>query len=191
VPPGSPCNAIDEVQAIRDRLGAHVTDQGMLDQLDQLITLLASAPSVLHFACHNQFDATGSAVNMADGPFRPGDLSIAVQRRGLASASPLVSFNACRTAGEIPGLVQMMGWAKQFMRAGAGAFLGSLWAVRSSSARTFAEAFYRAFVTNRMSLGAASLQARQEIADDSGDPTWLAYTVYGNPAATIGEGDGT
>jgi hypothetical protein len=191
VPPGSPKNAIDEVQAIRDRLGARVADRGVLDQLDQLITLLGSAPNMLHFACHNQFDAAGSVINMAGGPFRPGDLSIAAQKRALASASPLVFFNACRTAGEIPGLVQMMGWAKLFMRAGAGAFIGSLWAVRSSSARTFADAFYRAFVTERVPLGAASLRARQAIADDDGDPTWLAYTVYGNPAATIGEQEGT
>ena len=191
VPTGSPQNAMDEVQAIRGRLGSGVRDQGVIDHLDQLVNLLASAPSVLHFACHNQFDAGGSAVTMADGPFRPGDLSLAVQRRGLAAASPLVFFNACRTAGEIPGLVQMMGWAKQFMGAGAGAFLGSLWAVRSSSARVFAEAFYQAFITERATLGAASLQARRAIADDGGDPTWLAYTVYGNPAATIGEEDGT
>ena len=71
------------------------------------------------------------------------------------------------------------------MGAGAGAFIGSLWAVRSSSARTFAEAFYRAMVTDRVPLGAASLHARQAISGDEGDPTWLAYTVYGNPSASI------
>jgi CHAT domain len=192
VPPGSPGNAIDEVQAVRRWLGAQVTDQGVVDQLEQLAALLTSAPSVLHFACHNQFDATtGSAINMAGGPLHPNDLAMMVQKRGLAAASPLVFFNACRTAGEIPGFVQMWGWAKQFMGAGAGAFIGSLWAVRSSSARVFADAFYQAFVADRMELGAASLHARRAIADDDGDPTWLAYTVYGNPAATIGEEAGT
>ena len=103
----------------------------------------------------------------------------------MAAASPLVFFNACRTAGEIPGLTQMMGWAQQFMGAGAGAFVGSMWAVRSGSAQAFADAFYQALVTERMPLGAASLQARQAIAGDDGDPTWLAYTVYGNPSATV------
>jgi CHAT domain-containing protein len=78
-----------------------------------------------------------------------------------------------------------MGWARQFMGAGAGAFIGSLWAVRSSSARAFAESFYHALVTEGEALGAASLQARQAIAADGGDPTWLAYTIYGNPSATI------
>jgi hypothetical protein len=188
VPPGSPQNAIDEVEAIRHRLGPRVADQGVLENLDQMTTLLSSVPSILHFACHNQFDdATGSAINMAGGPLRPSDLAVAVQKRGMASASPLIFFNACRTAGEIPGLMQMMGWARQFMAAGAGVFLGTLWAVRSSSARTFADAFYKAFVNDRVSLGLASQQARQAIVDDDGDPTWLAYTVYGNPAAIIGD----
>ena len=29
----------------------------------------------------------------------------------------------------------------------------------------------------------ASLQASRAIAGDVGDPTWLAYTIYGNPSA--------
>jgi CHAT domain-containing protein len=79
----------------------------------------------------------------------------------------------------------MNGWAQAFVKAGAGAFVGSLWAVRSSSARAFAETFYRQFVDQAQPLGAASLNARKAIADDDGDPTWLAYTVYGNPAAKV------
>jgi CHAT domain-containing protein len=77
----------------------------------------------------------------------------------------------------------MMGWAKQFMGAGAGAFIGSLWPVRSSSAGNFADSFYAAFVTEQEPLGQASWRARMAIANETGDPTWLAYTVYGNPAA--------
>jgi hypothetical protein len=189
VPPGSPGNANQEVEAVRALLGDGVASRGVLSRLDQMVDLLAHAPSVLHFACHNQFNqATGSEITLDGGPFRPSDLAMAVQKRRLAAASPLVFLNACRTAGEIPGFVQMMGWAKQFMAAGAGAFLGSLWAVRSSSARTFADAFYQEFVIGRQPLGVASLKARQAIAADDGDPTWLAYTVYGNPAASIGKG---
>src|SRR6266508_1000114 len=188
VPPGSPGSANQEVDAVQALLGAGVSNRGVLTRLDQLVALLANAPSVLHFACHNQFNqTTGSVINLDGGPFRPGDLAVMVQKRGLAAASPLVFFNACGTAGGIPGLVEMMGWAQHFMAAGAGAFLGSLWAVRSSSARTFADAFYQEFVTHRQPLGMASLKARQAIAADDGDPTWLAYTIYGNPAASIGK----
>jgi hypothetical protein len=189
VPPGAPANALEEVEAVRARLGACVTDRGILTRLDQMVALLeaTAAPGVLHFACHNRFtDKSGPTIAMVGGPLRPTDLAVAVQKRSLAVAAPLVFFNACRTAGEILGLMQMMGWAKQFMAAGAGAFLGSLWAVRSSAARSFAEAFYEALVAQRLPLGQASLEARKAIAEDAGDPTWLAYTVYGNPSATAG-----
>jgi CHAT domain len=186
VPSGSPRHADDEVQAVRRRLGPGVSERGVVQRLEDLNALLLDPPSVLHFASHNQFtDTGGSVLGMEGGPFRPSDLAVAVQKRGLSAASPLIFFNACRTAGEIPGLGHMMGWAKQFMGAGAGAFLGTLWAVRSSSAKVFADAFYQAFVTQRLPLGPASVQARQAISADDSDPTWLAYSIYGNPSATI------
>ena len=129
-------------------------------------------PSVLHFAGHNAFtDEAGSLISLDGGPLRPGDLSYARQKRAFEAVSPLVFLNGCRTAGEIPGFTQMNGWAKEFMGAGAGAFIGSLWAVRSSSARMFAEEFYSALVRDRQPLGVASLRARQAIAADEGDPT--------------------
>jgi molecular chaperone DnaK (HSP70) len=186
VPRGSPDDAMDEVARVRARLGPQTSDQGVLDSLHGLTAVLDDAStSVLHFACHNTFtNADGSLVTMADGPFRPSDLSLAVQRKALSGSEPLIFFNGCRSAGEIPGFTKMMGWARQFMSAGAGAFLGSLWPVRSSSAHDFADAFYAAFVMERRPLGEATRAARTAISDDIGDPTWLAYTLYGNPAAT-------
>jgi Protein kinase domain/CHAT domain len=186
VPPGSPANAMAEVDGIRGIFPVNVRNRGVHASLTEFIELLDAAPSVLHFACHNTFtEKGGSIITLEGGPLRPSDLAIAVQRKGLADISPLVFLNACRTAGDIPGIIQLMGWARQFMGAGAGAFIGSLWAVRSSSAKTFAEAFYHAIVKDRIPLGAASLRARQAISSDPGDPTWLAYTVYGNPSASI------
>jgi hypothetical protein len=183
VPPGSPANAMAEVDGIRGIFPVNIRNRGVHASLAEFIGPLEAAPSVLHFACHNAFtEKNGSVITLEDGPLRPSDLAIAVQRKRLAAISPLVFLNACRTAGDVPGLVQLMGWARHFMGAGAGAFIGSLWAVRSSSAKTFAEAFYSALVRDRMPLGAASLRARQAISRDQGDPTWLAYTVYGNPS---------
>lgn len=186
VPPGSPTNAMDEVAAIAQLLGSRVTDRGVESRLDRVADLLLDCPGILHFACHNAFtDADGSSILLDGGPWRPTDLSVAVQQVALADACPLVFLNACRSAGEADWFSQMTGWARQFVAAGAGAFLGSLWAVRSSSALTFAEAFYREFVTAGRTLGQAALLARQAIAGDDGDPTWLAYSVYGNPAAVV------
>jgi hypothetical protein len=186
VPARSPANAMDEVTAVRAALPAYVLDRGTENSLGEVLELLDAVPSVLHFAGHNTFtDESGSLISLDGGPLRPSDLAYARQRHAFEPARPLVFFNGCRTAGEIPGFTQLIGWAKEFMGAGAGAFIGSLWAVRSASALTFAGEFYNALVRDGESLGIASLRARQAIMADEGDPTWLAYTVYGNPTASV------
>ena len=126
---------------------------------------------MLHFAGHHTFtDETGSLISLDGGPLRPSDLSYARQRRAYGATRPLVFLNGCRTAAEIPGFTQMTGWASEFMGAGASAFIGSLWPVRSAAAQVFAAEFYRALVgsgeTPGETLGAASLRARKAIAAD-------------------------
>jgi len=95
-------------------------------------------------------------------------------------------MNACRSDGIAANYTWLAGWAKSFLTAGAGAFIGSLWEVRDSSASLFAEEFYRVLVSGAP-LGDAMKQARTAIQNEPGDPTWLAYTLYGNPAAILSE----
>lgn len=182
VPPHSPENAQAEVAAIARILG-HLAGPAVTDLADLLQALDAGSTGLLHFACHNTFSAQtgGSSINMAGGAFVPQLLNSAVGRRCLADRSPLIFINACRSAGVSAEYTHMMGWASQFMAAGAGAFIGTLWPVRSSQASLFAEAFYAALTAGE-NLGRASLTARQATKDDA-DPTWLAYTAYGDPAA--------
>ena len=52
-----------------------------------------------------------------------------------------------------------------------------------SSASTYAQEFYRAALGGH-TLGESARQARDAIRDNPGDPTWLAYTLYGDPAAS-------
>ncbi|MEV5875563.1 sigma-70 family RNA polymerase sigma factor [Streptomyces sp. NPDC052101] len=186
VPPGSPDDAGEEVTSLRARLGTTVSDAGVLTDGAALTALIEGGHAgLLHFACHNAFTGTGSCVTMADGPFDPIELASAVQLRTLRPHRPLVFFNACRSAGEIEWFGESLGWAPQFLNAGAGAFVGTLWPVRSRSALQFAETFYDQLITRRQPLGKASLLARQTTRDQhAGDPTWLAYAVYGSPAAT-------
>ena len=187
VPESSPDEAQAEVASVRGRVGTGVADRGVLDQLADVVNLIDEGRfSLLHFACHNAFRTdTGSRLSLVGGPFTPTDLSIAVQRKVFAHASPLVFFNACRSAGEQPILTRTSGWATNFMRAGSGVFVGPLWAVRSTTAKTFAESFYQALIGDRQPLGQASMTAREAVMSDGGDPTWLAYTVYGSPGATV------
>ncbi|MFI6322770.1 CHAT domain-containing protein [Nonomuraea sp. NPDC050556] len=176
-----PPEAVDEVKAI-NRL---VTGGRLFNRRDDLATFIRSGDSgLLHFACHNSFDARGSSIAMLDGDFGPVHLSSAVTTRALRRGSPLVFFNACRSAGAVYEYTRMVGWAGAFMRAGAGAFVGTLWAVPSGRARRFAEEFYGAFVEDRQPLGEATRLARLGIRQGD-DPTWLAYTCYGDPYAII------
>jgi hypothetical protein len=185
VPDGAPSNAQDELAALSALLpgpaGVRIRD------LEPLLAMINSgAIGMLHFACHNTFRSAegGSSIAMGGGRFDPTMLNRAVTIRSLATRGPLVFINACRSAAFAPQYTRLMGWAGQFMAAGAGAFVGSLWPVRSSSALAFAEAFYGALLSGQ-ALGRAALAARQATASDTADPTWLAYTVYGDPMATV------
>ena len=70
------------------------------------------------------------------------------------------------------------------MRAGAAAFIGTLWEVSDGAAREFAQELYR-HLAGGDPLGQAVMAARHAIAAEPGDPTWLAYAVYGDPRARI------
>lgn len=189
VPPGSPAGTDEEVRSLRARFGPPAVDGGVLTERAALTALIERGHAgLLHFACHNAFTGDGSCVAMADGPFDPVDLASAAQLRSLRRDHPLVFFNACRSAGEIDWFGASLGWAPQFLRAGAGAFVGTLWPVRSHSALRFAEAFYDRLITDGQPLGQASLAARRAVRDQDGDPTWLAYAVYGSPAARATSG---
>jgi hypothetical protein len=107
-------------------------------------------------------------------------LNSAATRQNLYPSSPLVFINACRSAGTAPEYTRMMGWAQQFMAAGAGAFVGTLWLARSSGASAFATSFYDSLCRGD-TLAEATLRARQTDAKNHDDPTWLAYTIYGDP----------
>ncbi|MEU8184948.1 CHAT domain-containing protein [Micromonospora sp. NPDC049047] len=181
VPPKAPTGAYEEVAAIRAILGA--AEHKPITSADALLALIRSGGlGATHFACHNTFSSDGSFIEMDDGRFKPFLLADACARKLLAETSPLVFINACRSAGVAPTYTSMLGWAQQFMSSGAGAFVGTLWAVRSDSSARFATAFYRS-LADGATLGAAALAARVEQQDDPLDPTWLAYTVYGDPFA--------
>jgi len=176
----APANTRQEIDVLSAVLGS----AGVVEDLGELLDLLGSGRcGPLHFVCHNSFSVeAGSSIAMTGGPFVPGLLTSAAVQHSLAATSPLVFLNACRTAGTALEYSTMIGWAQQFMAAGAGAFVGTLWPVRSDSAGTFAESFYT-HLQGGESLGRAALLARRTAVQDGPDPTWLAYTVYGDPHA--------
>ena len=111
----------------------------------------------------------------------PEDISGAVCN--LGKAHPMVFLNACQTGRGAFSLTHMGGWAARFLKAGAAAFVGTHWSVYDESASQFCETFYDR-ILNGTTVGEAAREARLSIRKP-GEPTWLAYTVFGDPVACV------
>jgi hypothetical protein len=184
VPTSAPPQATAEVEKLKGVMGTNSTTVRTLAELSDV--LKTGEFGILHFACHNLFDLKGfgSRISMPDGWFDPSTL---VNYKGKFSR-PFVFMNACRTDGVAASYTRLTGWADKFLDTGAGAFVGSLWEVRDQSAALFAATFYQNLRQNPApkTLSEAMKAARESIGDVGGDPTWLAYSTYGNADACTG-----
>jgi hypothetical protein len=144
-----------------------------------------------HFACHGDFDplrSDESVLVLQGEPFTPNQI-VGPMIEGVAASRPLVFLNACHTGETGFSLTGMGGWAARFVRAGASAFIGSLWEVNDVLAAEFAIAFYDEMLAGQ-TLGDAFHAARLHIRDlDEANPTWLAYTLYADPNGRVKAGD--
>jgi CHAT domain-containing protein len=188
LPEGSnPTNpAAVEVEAIRRLLDPGQEPNAVISELTPLTDLISSGKfGLLHFACHNTYEPVGgSSIRFGRVRFTPTLLEVAAIQKALQGSAPTVFINACRSAGLAATYNRLDGWASKFLEAGAAAFIGSLWAVSEGASREFAEELYRR-LKHGLTLGDAVMEARQAAASTPDDPTWLAYTVYGDPRATI------
>lgn len=138
-----------------------------------------------HFSGHGSFadtDPNNSIMYLENREkFTPEDLSGVVSNLGVTK--PLVFLNACQIGRSAMSLTGIGGWASKFLRAGAGAFIGSYWSIDDKSALDFAQAFYNRLLAG-IPIGRAAQEARLVI-KPTGDPTWLAYTVFAHPLAAV------
>ena len=191
LPGGSPPEAYDEIEAVRQLLDSGQPPGAVIAALTPLQELISSGDfGLLHFACHNRFDpADGSSIEFEQArKFTPTLMTTAAINHVLANSAPTIFINSCRSAGLTATYNRLDGWASKFLEAGAAAFIGSLWAVSDTTGHEFATELYSHLQRN-LSLGKALLAARRAAAGKPGDPTWLAYAVYGDPAATISRDD--
>ena len=155
--------------------------------LDVQAALASGLYDAWHFSGHGSFrnepQPERSAMILQGGDkLTPEDLSGRVAN--LGKPHPLVFLNACQIGQSGMGLTGMGGWASRFLKAGAGGFLGAYWSIYDEPALNFAKAFYdRLFAGDP--VGKAAREARLAI-KGTGDPTWLAYTVFADPMASVG-----
>jgi hypothetical protein len=150
---------------------------------------------LLHFCCHGEGDNNriiGARLVLQEirknGNWKPTYLEqIFVEQNGSfirnGSPQPIVVLNGCRTGILGKKLVGYGGFAKAFIEAGAGVFVGGLWALEDEAAYNFVDSFYKN-LKKGMNLSDATIKARQQ-SKAALNPTWLSYVVYGNPFAKL------
>ena len=183
--------AVAQEQAFFNSLAAaraiHVS--GPAKTLDEVKSLfLSGGYQIMHVATHGRFDTTdadASVLELSDENLRPADL-VASRLRGIRQSRPLVFLNACDGGRADFSLTGLGGWAeKLFREANASAFVGALWEVHDDLAVEFTKHFYSRLVAGD-SIGEAMRAARVHLYQiDSTNPTWLAYTLYGDPNTVV------
>lgn len=150
---------------------------------------------LLHFAGHGEAPTQESIdaalilkVTAGDGQWETEELNAdtVLHYGNIAHGDtrPMVVLNACQVGRVRDRLGGTGGFAKAFLTSGAGIFVSSLWAVGDEPARTFVESLYQNLVEDNKTISEATVLAR-EAAKESGDLTWLAYTVYAHPHARV------
>ena len=134
----------------------------------------------------NGQNADRSPILMEGGEtITPVDLS-KPRTQGIRKERPIVFLNACHGGKLEFTLTGTGGWAERMVnQVAATAFVGAYWEISDELASLFSRTFYDE-LRGGATLGAAFHQARMTVrAKSPANPTWLAYTLYGDPNARI------
>jgi hypothetical protein len=184
---------------LRKKLGGTAVNP----DLEDLSPLLQKPGSfdLLHICCHGHAAGKDSAQAQLyitgifeDGRFMGQTLQATTVQQTASLAEPdaehrpIVVVNACESGRPNREFNGMGGFAHAFVRARAGAFIGTHWSVGDAPALAFVEALYDSFLGKKrkkpVTLSAAVIKAREK-ARANQDATWLAYVVYGHPHAEV------
>lgn len=136
-----------------------------------------------HFAGHGLVGRGGSSLVLEEGEGLSPAVLYGPAGRQFGGCRPLVFLNACHSGRGEPSLTKIDGLAAAFLKAGAGAFIGTHWAVNDEEACCFAAALYERLYSG-MEIGEAVREARLELRAKFPDGNaWLAYSVFADPAA--------
>ncbi len=99
--------------------------------------------------------------------------------QNFVQSHPFVILNACQSGALNFSITEIQGWATKFLVAGASTFICTLWSVTDKIALEFTQELYNQLFRG-VTLGEAVRLSRLKCRE-SGDPSWLAYEVYGHP----------
>ncbi|UVK45148.1 caspase family protein [Mesorhizobium sp. AR07] len=141
----------------------------------------------IHFSGHGEVNQPSSgrpvfAIDLVDQSLDP-DTWRALVSAAHGKGNPFYFFNACDTGKSriLGGFVQ--GWGPAVLAGGASGFIGGMWPLTDRAAAAFSSDFYSG-ISARLKDGpvylAEMLQVVRKRFYETGDPTYLAYTFYGN-----------
>ena len=173
----------DWIHKYAKSINLRVTTDSRFDEV--LASLRKGGFDLLHFSTHGLFDHAYpylSGITLEQGiELKPEHISGVATAFG--KANPLVILNACQTGAQGFALTGIGSWATQFLDAGASGFIGTLWSVSDDAAFRFTQNLYHK-LSEGVTLGEAVRQARNLIRQ-AGDPSWLAYELYGHPNSHV------
>jgi CHAT domain-containing protein len=170
-----------EIQGLAKLNGYNAVD-GNMNAMRQLFH--DPPQGIVHFAGHGQLSAASNdfAILLEDGELDT------TTWRGMANAGlpnhTFFFFNAC-DVGEAKHSGNFVdGWAPAVLSAGASRYIGALYPVNDQVAARFSVLFYQ-LLGQQMAVGTADVSAilertRREIYQSTGNPTALAYVLYGD-----------
>ena len=173
-----------EVDALSKLTGFRLVD-GDFSSFEKLVGEVSTG--FIHFSGHGEVNDPGSgspvfAIRLLDQELDPTTwraLSFAPRDKG----NPFFFFNACDSgqARSLGGFVQ--GWGPAVLASGASGFIGGMWPLTDRTAAVFSTSFY-GDISGQLKSGpvyvAEVLQQVRSQFYETGDPTYLAYTFYGN-----------
>ena len=180
--------ALGEITAIGQQLHRDQKPKLITDSVALHDRLNNGDFDLFHFAGHTGRDAGSPAASLMLSNINSFTLDYLedVREHSLRESRPIIFLNACGSGDRPSGPTMFDHWARAFIRRGAGAFIGSLWDIRSSTANKFGVQVYRSIRDGEATtLGEAVNSARQHSVKDRSDPTRLAYALYGRDDAPV------
>ncbi|MBA1144947.1 caspase family protein [Mesorhizobium neociceri] len=174
----------DEIAAL-SKLAGYRRFDGDFISFEKLVGEVSTG--FIHFSGHGEVNQPSSgrpvfAIDLVDQSLDP-DTWRALIAAAHGKGNPFYFFNACDTGRSqmLGGFVQ--GWGPAVLAGGASGFIGGMWPLTDRAAAAFSTDFYGG-ISTRIKDGpvylAEILQNVRREFYQTGDPTYLAYTFYGN-----------
>ena len=133
--------------------------------------------------CNQRFTPTESFFQLNGGRIEP-DIQLDADNVNLHHTQPLIFFNACQSAQNLPS--PSRGWVNLLLGSGASGYIGTEIFIDAHFAEAFGLAFWEAFLSGQ-TVGQAFLNVRRTFAQQKLLPC-LAYTHYGTAQTRLEQG---